>query len=368
VPEHSILIVDDTPENLDVLDEILRGDYRIKVAVNGRSALKIAESTSPPDLILLDIMMPEMDGYEVLQRLKAEPKTSKIPVIFITAKSEPEDEKRGLELGAVDYITKPISPAIVSARVKNHLELKLAREELEKQNEQLKAMLQIREDMANMIVHDMRTPLASIMSFAELLAMKNGVLPEYLKYLQNIQTQANRLNSFLNDMLVLAKTEKTQLLLNRSPVDLRQMAETVVNMYSGMSRLKQISLVMELPPEDGQTLSLDGNLFQRVLDNLVSNALKFAPTESKIILHIQYPENGAEKKPLRIQVIDEGPGIPPEQRERLFNKFAIVEMKRKGVQQVGLGLAFCKMVVDAHGGRIFVTDNHPKGSIFNIEI
>ncbi len=129
-----ILIVDDTPENVDVLSEILKPLYRRSVALNGEKALRLSRSGEPPDLILLDIMMPGMDGYEVCQKLKADPKTSKIPIIFVTAKSEVEDETRGLELGAVDYITKPVSPPIVLARIKTHLELKTARDFLEDQN------------------------------------------------------------------------------------------------------------------------------------------------------------------------------------------------------------------------------------------
>ena len=129
-----ILVVDDTPDNLIMMSSLLKNDYKVKIANGGEKALRIASSESPPDLILLDIMMPDMDGYEVCKQLKHEPKTMNIPVIFLTAKSEMEDEKKGLELGAVDYITKPISPPIVLARVKNHLALKAMDEFLRDQN------------------------------------------------------------------------------------------------------------------------------------------------------------------------------------------------------------------------------------------
>ncbi|MES9966983.1 MAG: response regulator, partial [Sedimenticola sp.] len=122
--QKTILVVDDVPENIDVLDGVLHETYKVKAAVNGQRALKIAASDNPPDLILLDIMMPEMDGYEVCRRLKEDERTCGIPVIFVTAMNEVEDERKGLELGAVDYITKPYSPAIVQARVKTHLTLK----------------------------------------------------------------------------------------------------------------------------------------------------------------------------------------------------------------------------------------------------
>jgi CheY-like chemotaxis protein len=134
VEKKTVLVVDDTPTNIHILMEILKNDYRVVAAVNGKRALQLAASDPPPDIILLDVMMPEMDGNEVCARLKAEPKTRDIPIIFITAKSEARDETKGFELGAVDYITKPISPPVVLARVKSHLELKQAKEILKKQN------------------------------------------------------------------------------------------------------------------------------------------------------------------------------------------------------------------------------------------
>ena len=134
VQQETVLVVDDTPDNITLMSNLLKDLYKVKIANNGEKALKIAGSEKPPDLILLDIMMPEMDGYEVITRLKADETTRDIPVIFLTAKVEVEDEKRGLELGAVDYITKPISPPIVLARVRNHLDLKKARDFLKDKN------------------------------------------------------------------------------------------------------------------------------------------------------------------------------------------------------------------------------------------
>jgi len=141
---NTVLVVDDAPENIDLLDGVLNKDYKIKAALNGEKALKIAGSENPPDIILLDIEMPGMDGYEVCRRLKSDAKTQDIPVIFVTSMSEVEDETKGFDVGAIEYITKPISPAIVKARVKNHLELKEAREYLKNQNEILELRVEER--------------------------------------------------------------------------------------------------------------------------------------------------------------------------------------------------------------------------------
>jgi len=128
---HTILVVDDAPENIDLLDGVLNKDYKIKAAMNGEKAIKIAQSENPPDIILLDITMPVMDGYEVCRRLKDDPQTRDIPIIFVTAKSDDSDETKGLEIGAVDYITKPFNPSIIKARVKTHLELKMMHQKVE---------------------------------------------------------------------------------------------------------------------------------------------------------------------------------------------------------------------------------------------
>ncbi len=365
VQKPSILIVDDSPEIVEILDRILNKEYNVKVALNGEKALSKVFSQEPPDLILLDIMMQEMDGYEVCMCLKKHETIRKIPVIFLSAMDEVKDESKGFEVGAVDYITKPFSPVIVKARVKTHIELSIARRELEKQNEQLQASLQLREDMANMIVHDMRNPIGAILGYSDLLFLKQGIQPQYLKYLEKIQSQANQINDFLNDMLIMAKTEKSRLILDRMPADLNTILRSLENIHSVIADSRGIRLVIE-NPQDSPLLLLDIKLFQRVLDNLIANALKFSPIGSKVTVHVEYP--ATENSKARIQVIDEGIGIASENKERIFNRFEIVKLKNKDVPQTGFGLAFCKAVVEAHGGNIFVTDNVPTGAIFNIEI
>ena len=184
----TILVVDDTPDNLALMSSLLKDDYKVKVANGGEKALKIAASDSPPDLILLDIMMPGMDGYEVCRRLKRDPETMNIPVIFLTARSEMEDEKKGLELGAVDYITKPISPPIVMARVKNHLALKAMADSLRDQNAFLE--LEVAKRTAELVVakeeaekgkQKAETALAEIKKLKEQLEAERAYLQEEIK-------------------------------------------------------------------------------------------------------------------------------------------------------------------------------------------
>ena len=197
-----ILIVDDTPRNIQVLGAILRQEgYQLNIAQNGLQALEVVEDTLP-DLILLDVMMPELDGFETCTRLKKESRTKDIPIIFLTAKVETEDIVKGFEIGAVDYVIKPFNQTELLARVKTHLELKFARERVEQQNQELKANSKMREELSNMIVNDIQKPLTGVLSMATQIKMKTDD-PDLIEYAEKIEQNTNRVDSFMNDMLVL---------------------------------------------------------------------------------------------------------------------------------------------------------------------
>jgi two-component system sensor histidine kinase/response regulator len=350
----SILIVDNEPGARFTLDALLfREGYDLAFAAGGPEALAQLDDLKP-DILLLDVMMPGMDGFEVCQRLKADNRWRHIPVILVTSLDSKEDLARGLDAGADDFLSKPVNALELRARVRSMLRIK-------KQYDELQATLGLREDLANMIVHDMGNTLTSVLGLSDLLK-KKVTMPDQLEEIGLIWTQARRLRSFLDDMLVLAKMEAGKPILKRSTVDVSQLALGVEKSYGVVARARGINLVVDLPGEFRRT-SLDANLFQRVLDNLVSNALKFSPADSVVTLRVEYP--GPH---LRVEVLDEGPGIPEEHRERIFDKFEIVAMRKRDVAQVGLGLAFCKMVVEAHGGHIFVKANEPKGAVFTVEI
>jgi signal transduction histidine kinase len=361
----TILIVDDEPMAHDVMEGYLvRDGYRLLFATNGTEALTCLEQ-EPPDVILLDIMMPEMDGFAVCRHLKSHEHFRHIPIILVTALGSKEDLVDGIEAGADDFLTKPVNELELRARVRSLLRVK-------KQYDELQAALRLREDLARMIVHDMRTPLTAIMGFSDLLQVKGNLSPEDLRDVKKISTNARRLNSFLNDMLMVAKMEEAgQMILNRTMVDLNQLIRQLREDQTFVAELKQISLDFELPSES-RLVSLDANLFQRVLDNLLSNAVKFSPAQSTVTVLVEYLPDSPESQPidpnLRVKILDEGPGIDQANRDRIFEKFEVVDLKRSSTPQIGLGLVFCKMVVEAHGGRIYVEENRPVGSIFSVEI
>jgi two-component system sensor histidine kinase/response regulator len=353
----TILVVDDTPDNLTFISGLLKEHYRVKVANNGEKALTIAGSDSPPSLVLLDIMMPGMDGYEVCRQLKENPKTTKIPVIFLTAKAEVADEQKGLALGAVDYITKPISPPILMARVKTQLQLKASYDELQ-------ALLAFREDMVNMVVHDLRNPLSTILLLAEMLIKYGQASPEKQEQkLKMILENSHRLRLLIDDILIRSKLESGKLTLNLQPTNIIPLCRTAVKDFEEVAGRKNLVLVLMVPPVETLEVITDPMFLRRAVDNLLANAIKFAPSDSQITLTVT--DEGAEA--VTLAVADQGQGVSEELRQRIFEKYEIGTLM-KGVSQTGLGLAFCKIVMEAHGGSIAVQENQPNGSVFLLTI
>jgi signal transduction histidine kinase len=359
----TILIVDDERVARDLIEGFLYPEgYNLIFATSGVEVLTHIETINP-DVILLDVMMPVIDGFEVCRRLKADGRWQHIPIILVTALVNKEDLVTGFAAGANDFLRKPVSELELRARVRSMVRIK-------QQYDQLEATLRLRENLAQMIVHDIRTPLSVIMGFSELLLLKNAHAPENLVELHEIKKQANHLDSFLNDLLMLTKVEADRPILNRSLVEVSQLVQQVERTHKIIAESRKIDLVFQLPAES-RPVCLDANMFQRLLDNLISNALKFSPVHSSVTVRVEYPglnNESSDLPQLRIKVLDEGPGIAPEHHERIFDKFEIIDLKLRGVAQVGLGLAFCKMVAEAHGGRIFVEPNIPTGSIFIVEI
>lgn len=366
--DHSVLVVDDEQNNFDVIEFILFTEgYELNYATSGAEALTFLE-TSQPDVILLDVMMPEMDGIEVCRQIKAHPLWCYIPIIMVTALNSKEDLARALNTGADDFISKPVSPVELRARVRSMLRIKQQHDALEsllKDKEALlekqAASLQLRQDMSNMVVHDLRNPLTVILMSCELLK-RTHLEEKQLNKVQKISLSANRLQSLIDSLLMMAKLEAGKFLLNLNEVDLSLLGNGVVQDFHPIVTQKKIDFVSHLP-EPNYRVRIDEMLLRRVLDNLLSNALKFSPENSQVTFIIEY----ASSSTIKIQVKDQGRGISEEVKEKIFEKYEIGNII-SGVSQTGLGLAFCKIAIEAHGGNISVDSNQPNGSIFTIEI
>ena len=334
-----LLIVDDTPENIEVLVEILSPEYRTKVALTGEKAVGLCAGDGPPDLILLDVMMPGMDGYEVCRRLKVAEPTRDIPVIFVTAKTEEQDETKGLELGAVDYITKPISPAIVKARVRTHLALLTQRQQIEESYVRLQELESLRDNLTGMIVHDMRSPLMAIMGGVQLLSEKLDEADEDFQFATMATAAASELNEMVTSLLDISRMESGHMPLE------------------AIAEFEEIRLAVT---GESTPAAVDEKLLHRVFQNLLNNAIKFSPGGSTVLVTV-----ARDGECVRVAVADSGPGISEEYREKIFEKFGQVEARKKSQKHfAGLGLTFCKLAVEAHGGQIGVDSEVGRGSTF----
>lgn len=358
-----ICIVDDNYMAREVIAEQLSVDsYRV-IQIAGGLELLEGFDTFKPDVILMDVMMPYMSGYDVCQEIKQDPTRSHIPIILVTALNSREDMLKGLESGADEFLSKPVNGAELRARVRTMLRIK-------KQYDSLQSVMQLREDLAHMLIHDMRNPLTAATLYNNILLKRNQLTPRDKAYANLVRDSLRNLTGFLDEILTAAKMEEGMLKLTCHLNDVSQLVTNVAENHQEIAQLHGFRLKLDLPQERRQ-FSVDATLLKRVLDNLLSNAFKYAPEKSEITLRLRYLQeaNAIPSNPsFRLQVMDQGPGIAPENYERIFNKYEVVALKQTGQEQVGLGLAFCKLVVEAHNGRIYISPNLPQGAVFNIEI
>ncbi len=361
-PNGNILVVDDTAENLRLLANML-GDrgFEVRPVTSGRQALQVAER-SAPDLVLLDITMPGMDGYEVCRRLKEHQTLREVPVIFLTALTDTADKLKAFAAGGVDYISKPFQIDEVLARVNVHLALRQAQRELSRNYERLRDLEKLRDDLVNMIVHDMRSPLAVIMGNLELATMFLGsdISQETAGVLNAASSGVARLSAMTDDLLDVSKMEEGKLTLNRGSCDVMELAREIAVGLSAMDRKRSITI-----DQGGPVMAYcDAAVVRRILQNLMSNAIKHTPDDSAVRVTADSVGNNT-----RVSVIDNGCGVPADAREKIFEKFgARVARAEQKYHSVGLGLAFCKLAVEAHGGRIGVEPGDKGGSVFWFEL
>lgn len=361
---HSLLVVDDDPANFYVIEALLfTENYTLTPLESGLATLEWLDNNSLPDLILLDVMMPDLDGIEVCRRLKAREYTRHIPIVMVTALDATEDMAACLEAGADDFISKPVNGIELKARVRSLLRIKQQQDELKTALAAQTAIAQLREDMASMLVHDFRNPLHSILVGCELLKTTD-LHPKQLRQVSNINTAQKRLSNMTDDLLVMSQCEAGQLQLNTESLDICTVAREVLQNWESLAQRKAIILKLEAAEMD-LSLIADGNLLRRVLDNLLSNAIKFSFNESTITIRVE--RDAGRSRYACIRTIDCGMGVMPEVREQIFQKYQI-GTSIQGISQLGLGLAFCKMVTEAHGGELSVSDNSPQGAIFTVAL
>jgi signal transduction histidine kinase len=344
----NILVVDDTPANLTLLSSILReGGYRVRPAPSGELALRAA-AAEPPDLVLLDISMPELDGFEVCTRIKADPRLRDVPVIFATAHTAVTDKVKAFAAGCVDYVTKPLQADEVRARVATHLRLCRQQRELRASYERLAELERMRDGLVHMLIHDLRSPLASIICFAQMLREQAPALPpQAVDDVAECLGSARRMVGMVTAVLDVSRYEQTGMKVQPARCDLAEISRRMVAEMRPLAR--DTPVVMDLATPE-VPIDADPALVSRVVQNLLVNALDFTPPGGAIRIAI-----GADAQTAHFAIEDDGPGIDHDAKPRIFQKFGAVGHKDARYSN-GLGLTFCRMAIEAHGGAIGVDD------------
>jgi two-component system sensor histidine kinase/response regulator len=366
-----ILVADDVPANVELLfDQLHSLGYRTVAAQDGPSALA-ACFAHRPDLCILDVSMPAGDlgvddrstGFEVCRRIKRDARTARIPVIFVTALNDTTDRVKAIEAGGDDFLTKPHNRLVLGARVRSLLKLKAATDALEDSFRKLRELEKIRDDLMKMIVHDLKTPLTSILATLELLLDGDfGTLDATQRQvIMDAEGKSEDLLRLIEDLLEIAKIEEAALPLSVEPIAPAALLTEILHEWT--LRFQQESATASIDvADDVPVFQADKGLLKRVFANLIQNALTHSARAVTLQFRVRRDASG-----ILFTVADNGPGIPPEYQEVIFRKFEQVRMPHAPrVRSSGLGLAFCRLVVEQHGGRIWVRSNEGEGSAFHI--
>jgi signal transduction histidine kinase len=350
-----ILVVDDTTPNIDVLRQTLQpAGYQLAIAQSGEKALAVAPRFEP-DLILLDVMMPGIDGIETCARLKQLPGLRDVPVIFITAKTETEDIVRGFVAGGVDYIAKPIRQDEVLARVRTHMRMRAMVKALVLLDQQKNRFLGI-------CAHDLRSPLSALIGTAELILECGDEMPavEARDYVQKMRDTGRHMLNLVNDLLDFAAIARGSIALRKAPLDPNSVVRDRIEIARHAASRKHLKI--EASAQSTPAIEADRTRIAQVVDNLLGNAIKFSPENTTIRVTVE-PAGDA----VALRIADEGPGISAEEQQRMFAEFQQLSAKpTHGEKSTGLGLAIVRRLVDAHGGKITVDSIVGKGTTFSV--
>ena len=374
-PSPLILVADDVPANVELLcDQLATLGYRVETATDGPSAVD-ACFAKKPDLCILDVSMPagslgvddRSTGFEVCRRIKRDPRTARIPVIFVTALNDTTDRVKAIEAGGDDFLTKPHNRQILGARLRSLLRLKFATDALEESYRKLRELEKVRDDLMKMIVHDLKSPLTSVLAALEMVLDGDfgAVSESQRRALGDAEAKAEDLLALIEDLLEVARIEETSIQLDVQPIAPAALLTEVLHEWEMRLAQEEASGTLDVA-DDAPVFHADKGLVKRVFSNLIQNALTHSPRNVRVWLRARH--DGASDGVL-FTVADNGPGIPKEYHEIIFRKFEQAKApSAPRVRSSGLGLAFCKLAVEAHGGRIWVQSEEGKGSQFHFTL
>lgn len=343
-PRPSLLVVDDVPDNVALIAGLFQDEFQVRAARDGQSALNICTSASPPDLILLDVMMPNMDGFELAQHLRSHPEASRIPIIFVTALTDPAAQRRGLELGAVDFVSKPIDPKALHLQVLNLLRLVEQRKGLQHEYDAMLAQERQREEASAVSRHDLKAPVGNILGLTRGLQAASNLLPRQVQILQTLEADCQRLLAMIDLASDVLEIETGRFQLRPLPVDVQAIVRGLCESARLTYRAK--GLVIELQVDDTPNAppliaSADELLCFSLLSNLLKNACEAAPSKGRVRLSL----TGTERIELRLE---NSPAVPASFRAQFFDKYATYGKARGS----GLGTYSAKLLAEAQGGQL----------------
>ncbi len=366
----TILLVDDSPDNIDILNGLLH-EFKRKVALNGEKALKIANSDNPPDLILLDIMMPGMDGFEVAEQLHANEATKGIPIIFLSAKIEKEDVVRGFNLGAKDYVTKPFDPNELMSRVKTHLELKDAQEklkevntwleqkvaertaELEVANEQLKKLDHAKMEFLKIASHEIRTPLNGI--FGSFWLMQEADIPDEIKdFIHMMDVSLKRLERFSDRAMMATDLNVGNFKIKPTQIKVPSLISEGKAFAKAHFGDKKIKFKMDIST-GWEVLTADPATTKVCFDEIIANSVKYSKPESEVVLKC-----GVEDGHYVMECRDQGKGFDEKVFKTVFDLLSPGEDHMD--DNIGLSLAMVKLIMEKHSGTVELGNNEGPGA------
>ncbi|MCL2441057.1 MAG: response regulator [Treponema sp.] len=364
--KNSLLIVDDDASNLMELTRILQPEYNIYMAKNGASALEKAQ-LNVPDLILLDVVMPDMNGFDVLKKLQVSEKTQIIPVIFITGINEDSNESAGLSIGAVDYIRKPFDSMVIKLRVRHQIQIINLRRDLEESAKTAEMASKTKSVFLANMSHEIRTPMNAILGITEIM-LQNETLPEKIEEgLGKIYSSCDLLLSIINDILDFSKIEAGRMDIIPVQYKIVNLINDVVNL--NMMRFDDKSIDFEINIDENIPVRFTGDelRIKQVLNNLLSNAFKYTDT-GKVTLSVSF-ESGRKDEVLVLSVKDTGYGMTSEQVEKIFDEYSrIIHAKSGAIEGTGLGLSITQRLLKLMNGEIIVESTPGKGSIFTVKL
>ncbi len=356
-----ILIVDDQPMNRELIHAYLEGsDHILADAASGDQALALAEK-EPPDLVLLDVMLPGLSGFETTRRLKEHAGGLFLPVILLTSLSDRSSRLHGLEIGADDFLTKPVDRQELSARIRNLLALREKDLALIEKNVALAELNRFKEEMFQLVVHDLKTPMSVIVSNHEYLTEGlRGADPSYHEALTDSQTAGRRILRLLANLLDVARLEASRLDLRRAPTSVGALLDDIAQQRRLVAQARRIAINVTASAQ--LEIQADADLLTRAVENILDNSLRYTQPEGRIEMSAEAADGSAQ-----IRIGNTGPAIPMDARTIIFEKFGQAT-PRAGRMNLGLGLYFCRLAAEAHGGRIWVEETAALPTLFVLQL